>query len=43
MENMSLSHIEPYEGTQPYIFISYSHQDKALVFPILARPVMRKQ
>ena len=26
---------KPYEGTEPYVFISYSHKDSAQVFPIL--------
>lgn len=28
---------KPYEGDEAYTFISYSHKDKALVFPILER------
>lgn len=27
--------ITPYEGTEPYIFISYAHKDSGLVFPVL--------
>ncbi len=27
--------VKPYEGTEPYIFISYSHRDSDRVFPIL--------
>lgn len=27
--------ITPYEGTEPYVFISYAHKDSHLVFPIL--------
>lgn len=31
-------HIEkPYEGKAPYIFVSYSHMDKATVFPVIDR------
>jgi len=26
---------KPYEGKEPYIFVSYSHKDSALVFPVL--------
>ena len=29
--------IEPYRGTEPYVFISYSHRDTAIVFPELRR------
>ena len=29
--------VVPYEGKQPYVFISYSHKDTKLVFPILER------
>lgn len=29
--------VKPYEGSEAYTFISYSHEDKALVFPILER------
>src|SRR5204863_4703069 len=28
---------EPYRGPEPYLFVTYSHQDKALVFPEIAR------
>ena len=27
--------ITPYEGTEPYIFISYAHKDAAMVYPVL--------
>ena len=27
--------VKPYEGTEKYIFISYCHKDKAMVFPII--------
>lgn len=27
--------ITPYEGTEPYIFVSYAHRDSGLVFPVL--------
>ena len=27
--------VKPYEGKEPYIFISYSHRDSKRVFPIL--------
>ena len=27
--------IRPYEGTDPYIFISYAHRDKDRVLPVL--------
>ncbi len=27
--------VKPYEGTQKYIFVSYCHKDKELVFPII--------
>lgn len=29
--------VKPYEGTEKYIFISYCHKDKSLVFPIIER------
>lgn len=29
--------VKPYEGGAPYIFVSYSHRDKAVVFPIIER------
>ena len=29
--------IKPYEGSEPYIFISYAHRDSAAVFPIIER------
>ncbi len=29
--------IEPYEGKEPYIFVSYSHRNKDIVFPIVER------
>ena len=28
---------QPYEGSKPYVFVSYSHKDKDHVFPILER------
>lgn len=28
--------IRPYEGSEPYIFVSYSHKDREKVFPLLA-------
>ena len=28
---------QPYEGSKPYVFVSYSHKDKDRVFPILER------
>lgn len=31
--------VKPYEGNENYIFISYSHQDKQAVFPIIERLV----
>ena len=33
MENL----LQPYEGSEPYVFISYSHKDSDRVFPILQR------
>lgn len=27
--------ITPYEGKEPYIFISYCHNDQSVVFPLL--------
>ena len=32
---MSTINFTPYEGEEPYIFVSYSHKDKALVIPLL--------
>lgn len=29
--------MKPYEGDEPYIFVSYSHQDAPIVFPIIER------
>ena len=29
--------LNAYEGKRPYVFISYSHEDKAIVFPVLER------
>ena len=36
---MQRCNAEPYEGNQPYLFVSYSHkeEDKAIVYPILER------
>lgn len=31
--------IRPYNGDEPYIFISYAHKDNAVVLPILERMV----
>ena len=33
MENL----LQPYEGSAPYVFVSYSHKDSDRVFPILQR------
>ena len=33
MENL----LQPYEGSEPYVFVSYSRKDSARVFPILQR------
>ena len=33
MENL----LQPYEGSEPYVFVSYSRKDSARVFPILHR------
>jgi len=32
---MRKCNVEPYEGNEPYVFISYSHKDKGRVFPVL--------
>ncbi len=32
---MKACSITPYEGNQPYIFVSYAHKDSDLVFPII--------
>ena len=32
---MAAAPVKPYEGKEPYIFISYSHKDSDRVFPIL--------
>ena len=34
---MAQPHVTPYEGSEPYIFISYSHKDMDRVAPILDR------
>ncbi len=34
---MQRCNFEPYEGNAPYIFISYAHADRDIVFPILER------
>ena len=34
---MNRCSVKPYEGKEGYIFISYSHRDKKLVFPIIER------
>ena len=34
---MAIAPVRPYEGREPYIFISYSHRDSDRVFPILKR------
>ncbi|MDR3313199.1 MAG: toll/interleukin-1 receptor domain-containing protein, partial [Oscillospiraceae bacterium] len=32
---MAVKSVEPYTGSEPYIFISYAHADKEQVYPIL--------
>jgi len=34
---MSADHIQAYEGSEPYVFISYAHKDSAIVYNILRR------
>lgn len=35
MNEMDIVKFAPYEGEEPYIFVSYSHRDSALVIPLL--------
>ena len=36
-EYITVSRIDSYKGTEKYIFISYPHKDKDLVYPVLSR------
>jgi hypothetical protein len=37
MNPEAMTTFKPYEGDEPFIFVSYSHRDSALVFPIIQR------
>lgn len=37
MNSNNLPLFKPYEGNDPYVFVSYSHKDSAIVFPILQK------
>ena len=34
---MTRGNIVPYEGQEPYVFVSYAHKDSHLVIPVLEK------
>lgn len=34
---MKRCNVKPYEGPESYIFVSYCHKDRHLVFPLVER------